>query len=744
MVDERHLDPESWDDEAVPSLDEQLQPAFLAALRRTDADVTALSRTARSLPERLVRTRAAVGSRILAAGGDRRDVEPLLAVDDLGDLAALLHCLEDVTPPPWLGEHVVAAYRRHIPHATDGGMVHDAAAQLLAQGLLPATVPHAILDEVTSSLERIGAHDRAAVLLELAEAIRTGRLPDVPRPLLVRTVVTTVLAAAPDLARTLLSGIAPADLEDHVAAMLDPAARSGAGWPTDMVAGAVTASNAAEVLEAWLALDETAAELLLAIAERATGVVPLDSKDRVPWAAVARRDPALALVAHRRSPKHVVDRVVRGIDARYPDDPRTAAFLAKLNDADPVAFERALGAGFLRGTGFATRTLEVVVHALRSTADGAVLADRVLEVAAEALVDMRRIRPIDTLGTDLAQFAAIAPAHALRCVHELEYAGLYLERILAAALRSPNPPWAELETFRHRILPRLTSILRDRVLAQLAAPLPAAEALELARREGIRPALVAEALVSHRMPSPEEVEALLAATENPARRLELLCRTIDRAEMRGRADDAKLRAQALALLAASDLRLGFGGLRASFGDGYGQGTDRIGVFATLAALEPEAVERHLHDVHTALDETGRTEMAAWTARLREHAIPRLLRRDPERLMALWDEWKVGLRVITHDLVEAFLHALPPTQVLDAFLTLPEADLETLLIATVLERATAGAETRRCLASLLARLALPGADPLGTLQVGLRFAPRADIRPVDYLTEFAERLGAAEV
>lgn len=113
-------------------------------------------------------------------------------------------------------------------------------------------------------------------------------------------------------------------------------------------------------------------------------------------------------------------------------------------------------------------------------------------------------------------------------------------------------------------------------------------------------------------------------------------------------------------------------------------------------------------------------------------------------MALWDEWKVGLRVITHDLVEVFLQALPPAQVLDAFLTLPEADIETLHVFTVLERATAGAETRRCLASLLARLALPGADPLGTLQVGLRFAPRADIRPVDYLTEFAERLGAAEV
>ena len=742
MEKECGVEPDALEEEAVPSLDERLQPAFLAAMRRTEADVAALSRLASSLPNGFPRTRYAVGTRLLAAGGARRDVEPMLA-SDLGDVPALLRCLEDVTPPPWLGEHVVEAYRRWVPHASDGGMVFDAAVQLLAQDIQPATEPPAILEEAMASLQRLGVHDRSDVLLELTEAIRTECLPDVPGPLLVRTVVTTVLAAAPDLARRLLSGTSPADLEAHLAAMLGAAARSDVAWLPDAVAGAITASNAAEVLEAWLALDETAAEQLRVVAERAVGVVPLDAQDRVPWTAVAHRDPALALVVHRRSPQHVVDRVVRGLDARYPVDPRTTAFLVELHKADPVAFERAIGVGFLRGNGLDTRTLEVVVRALRSTADGVAMAGRVLDVAAEALVAMRRIRPIVTLGIHLAEFAAIAPAHALRCVHELEYAGVFIEKILAAVLRAPNPPLSELEIFRHRFVPRLSSSLRERVLAQLAAPLPAPEALDVARREGIRPVLVVEALVSHRTPSPEEAEVLLAAIENPARRLELLAKILDCAEMRGRADDARLRTEALALLAASDLRLDTFGLRASFGEGYDLGTDRIDMFATLVALEPEAVERHLHEVREVLDEAGRTAMVAWTARLRERAIPRLLQRDPTWLMEHWDVWKDGLGFVTHDLVEAFLAAMPPPRVLDAFLELPEPDVETLRVSTVLEHARVGAETRRCLASLLARLGRPGADPMGTLEVGLRFAQRGGMRPFAFLTDFAQHLNVTE-
>ena len=93
----------------MPCLDQRLQPAFLAALRRTEADVAALARIARSLPAGLARTRAAVGTRLLAGGGARRDVEPLLAIADLDDLAALLGGLEDVTPPPWLVDLVFKA-----------------------------------------------------------------------------------------------------------------------------------------------------------------------------------------------------------------------------------------------------------------------------------------------------------------------------------------------------------------------------------------------------------------------------------------------------------------------------------------------------------------------------------------------------------------------------------------------------------------------------------------------------------
>ena len=63
MVGERDLDPDRLrEDDAAPWFDTRLQPAVLAALRRTEAVVGALASVATSLPERFPRTQAAVAS----------------------------------------------------------------------------------------------------------------------------------------------------------------------------------------------------------------------------------------------------------------------------------------------------------------------------------------------------------------------------------------------------------------------------------------------------------------------------------------------------------------------------------------------------------------------------------------------------------------------------------------------------------------------------------------------------------
>jgi hypothetical protein len=77
----------------------------------------------------------------------------------------------------------------------------------------------------------------------------------------------------------------------------------------------------------------------------------------------------------------------------------------------------------------------------------------------------------------------------------------------------------------------------------------------------------------------------------------------------------------------------------------------------------------------------------------------------------------------------------------SFLARPEADGETLRIVPVREHATAGTEVGSCLAALLTRLGHPGAGPMGTLEVGLRVAPRAGVGPVESLTGFARHVDA---